>query len=364
MLAMKPFFLSSLFLLLVGLVAHGQPGGGGGLNISYLRYVNGDTLAFNDKNLKINHYVMNKKFNKVEYQFREIQTSKQQYYTGSREWFYLPPNYDLRKDQVCPNQRLEIIYKVDTMIVDFYGIMQENGIGRTEQLDCIDFFPGKYKFHLTESERFDSCWQLREQFPDQIEKLQKDMHAGITQQTKSNLKAWHILQEAFNPETNNLWLRYNREMCEEFGQGTFAGSFTRLCEGMIELTSTHFYLTTKQVPTHHVDTNVYCFYFYHVFKEYRMLVQSPNEPLKERMNPPAEENRIAQNYADALEKYTVYINGERFTGQILLRISHEYIYPQIHGSNVEEIHFNYKDGKLIYKYFSVPESALVPGFDE
>lgn len=350
-----------LFIFSCFATSFSQPGGGGGLNISYIKFVNGDTLDFSDKNFKINHYVMNKKFSKIEYEFTADNKKYSNYYTGNKAWFYLPPDYYDNNFEYCKNQRLEIIYKIDTMTIDFYGIMGENGAGHTEQLDVIEFFPGNYKFHLTESERFDSCWQLRNQFPDQIDKLQEDMRKGITQITKPNLKSWHILEEEFNPNIEIFWARVNRESCTETGLHGPA-NFTRLCECMIELTATHFYLKTEQKPTKILDTSAYCFYFYHVFKEYPIEVRSYDEKKNNQIYPPVEEDRIAQNYLDALEKYTLYINGSRYTGKIVLNVNHQSMYPMFGVPN-EQIIYNYKEGKLLYKYKMQSGVPSGPSFD-
>lgn len=347
---MKPnaLFLIALLFTFCILISHAQPGGGGGLNISYITYVNGDTLDFTDKNFKINHYAMNKKFSKVEFQFLEEQ--KRSYYTGEKEWFYLPPDYHNNdKIEFSTNQRLEIIYKIDTMTIDFYGIMQENGAGHVEQLTTIQFFPGNYKFHLTESERFDSCWQYKDQFHDQIKKLQEDMRTGITQLTKPNLKAWRILEEAFNPYTEIFWAKYFRENCTDI---VVHGptNFTILCEYMMELTSTHFYLKTEQKPIQLNDTTAYQFYFYHVFKYHVPVINTGKDSPKNQTLPPVEEDRLAQKYLDALETHTLYVNGSRYCGKIVLNVSRNSFNPDPRHNMSQRICFNYVDGKFKYKY--------------
>jgi hypothetical protein len=342
------YYLSVFFLVLIT-AACAQPGGGGGLNISYIRYVNGDTLELTDENLKINHYVMNKKFNKVEFMFPEVQTHKRSYYTGSREWFYLPPDYYEKDYQFCPNQRLEIIYKIDTMTVDFYGIMQENGVGHTEQLDCIDFFPGNYKFHLTESERFDSCWQLRDQFPDQINQLRADMQKGITSLSKMNLKNWHILEEAFNPNVHLIWARYQRENCEETVQGSVENQATRLCEKMMELDETTLHLSTIQKPHMVDDTLTLQYYFYFSFNNRQITSQLDGSNTENILRYPTEERQLAENYLDAFEKKMLFVNGVKYTGTVVLYVN-KAKQDLFENSYQEEKHYYFKQGKLLYTY--------------
>lgn len=358
------FYLGIIIFLKVGAVFAQPLGtGGGGLNISYITYFMGDTLSFSDENFKINHYVMNKKFTNTEFQFEDLQRHKLEYNTGERPWFYLPRDYYDNKLKPCPNQRLEIIYKMDTMIVDFVGVMNVNSSDYTEQLDCIRFFPGYYKMYLTESERFDSCWNLRNEFPDQIEKLRADMRIGITPNTMNNLKGWHILEEAFNPNVNVIWARVNREHCSETGQGTFpTKNATRLCAGMITLTNSHININTVQKSMRVQDTLTLSYYYYFVFGAYHSpsVVAVNDKANSEHQNFPSEENQIAQSYLDAVEKFTLYINGTRYTGKIILFVQRNY--PDLFSfSHLEETHYYYREGKLVYEY--VPVKAQ-PAFNE
>jgi hypothetical protein len=346
------------FLILIGLffcewVSFAQPGGGGGLNISHITYLNGDTLDFSDKNFKINHFVMNEKFDKIKYQFTDAHSKKINFATGQKEWFFLPPNYTDDKVKTCPYQRLDIIYKIDTMRIDFYGVCQENGKGHTEQLTKIEFFPGKYKFHLTESERFDSCWQYRVQFADPIKKLREDMRTGITNQTKQNLKSWRILEEEFNPFVEIIWARFNRENCLETNVQS-PTNFYRLCECMMTLTQTHLYIKTNQKKVSLNDTMGYQFYFYHVFKKYSNEIYLDKNSRMHMMLHPVEENRIAQKYLDALDTNTVYINDAGYTGKIVLNILVHSQYNNALNSGNEQFIYYYVDGKLKQKIKAVP----------
>lgn len=343
------YYLSVFFLVLIT-VAYAQPGGGGGLNISYITHpYTGDTLEINDQQLKINHYVMNEKFTKSVYQFQTSQIN-QSYYTGEYKFIYLPPTYYDSNYQLCKNQRLEIIYDVDTMIVDFIGVMQENAAGYTEQMNRIQFFPGAYKMHLTESARFDSCYKLMEQFPDQIQKLQKDMRAGISiSGNGSSLRDWHILEEAFNPNVHLIWARYQRENCEEKVLGTVENQATRLCEKMMELDETTLHLSTVQKPHMVDDTLTLQYYFYFSFNNRQITPPVDSSNTENVLRYPTEERQLAENYLDAFEKKTLFVNGVKFTGTVVLYIN-KAKQDLFENSYQEEKHYYFKQGKLLYTY--------------
>ena len=59
---------------------------------------------------------------------------------------YLPPHFwDAKhKQNSCPNQRLELVCYGDTMLVDFFGIVSENGAGHSQIMDCIQFVEGAH----------------------------------------------------------------------------------------------------------------------------------------------------------------------------------------------------------------------------
>lgn len=353
----------ALFLLSFTWQVNAQPGGGGGLNISYLTYFcTGDTLELADENLKINHYVLNNRLTKTEYQFQESQINKHTYFTGERKFIYLPPAYYDKKLIECKNQRLEIIYKIDTMTIDFIGVMQENGAGHTEQMNCIQFFPGKYKMHLMESERFDSCWQFREQYPDQIDKLMEDMRAGILiNRPQSSVTGWHILEETFNPNKYSIWARCNRENCREVFVSGGSNGATSLCESMMNLTDTHLYLSTQQTGTLVQDTLTLAYFYYFSFATYRGPVVPAVNSTDQVQKYPSEEMQLAQKYLDAFSNYTLYVNGNRYTGKIILFVSQPY-YSLFNESWLEETHYYYKEGKLIDKYVPLRERASFNGY--
>jgi hypothetical protein len=243
-----------VFFLCFTSLLSAQPGGGGGLNISYLtNYYKGDTLDMDDAKLKINQFVLNRRLKRVKYAFSGSQVRHNDNNAFAKKAIYLPRTYDDGKQRAARNQRLEIIYGMDTMTIDFVGIHGENGLGMTEQLDQIRFTPGYFKMHLTKSERFDSIWALRTQFPDQIETLRQDMQRGIIPVTMQNLLAWKVLESQFNPKLHIFTQRLQREACEEL-YAHDSEPKTVLCERMIELSPEKFSLHSIQEPRILQDT--------------------------------------------------------------------------------------------------------------
>ncbi len=130
-----------------------QPGGGGGVQI--MKIIVPDpgwkykTLSKKDTSLKINAYFLTLTKDK---EIRSIlpNTALTNYdpYDFADKVFthvYLPPfTRHNGKNILTPDQRLELVYKGDTMTIDIFDILSENGAGRTDKIDTLSFYPGHY----------------------------------------------------------------------------------------------------------------------------------------------------------------------------------------------------------------------------
>ena len=136
-------------LLLCSLNLYSQPGGGGGLLIEKIyNNENQEINILNDKNLKIRTFILKDKYVTEETFIHEkILKDLEKYpnYKYNSE-FYLRPN-----NEEYSNQRLYITYAKDTMIVDFEGIIGQNGIGNIDEIDSLKIEKGYFKKIKNES---------------------------------------------------------------------------------------------------------------------------------------------------------------------------------------------------------------------
>jgi hypothetical protein len=343
-------FLIAFFSISLATSLFAQPGGGGGLNISYItEFFTADTLQPNDPKLRIRQHVLDRRCEKILYTFPGSPVGDRDNNAFDRKTIYLPHTYDEGKAHPALNQRLEILYGVDTMVIDFVGISGENGAGRTDQMDEIRFTPGYFRLHLMQSERFDSCWAMRPQFPDQLDKLREDLGKGITPSTMNNLMAWNILDKAFNPRMDIIMARYNREMCTETDGNQFPWK-TRLCPDMMKLSSGQLRLSTIQSARSVEDTLYLRYHYYFTFdnpSRHRIAGRDAERLLIPIY--PAEEAALAQSYIDALTQRTLYVNNVPYTGIIALDVTR--YRPGVESMyGTMTTHYYFQEGKFIFSY--------------
>lgn len=332
-------YLMTLFLCLLALLVTAQPGGGGGLNISAIYNMGGELMEMNSPHFKMNHFVLGKNGKKVEYIFDTLQKETSNYYTSGRKWLYLPPDY-LESEKKCPNQRLEIIYKKDTMTIDFIGISMNHAQGASEQIDAIYFFPGKYKMHRMESDRYLEIQNSKSIPADQKKKVEEAMHNWYS----AELRNWQLLEEEYNPKKRAFLQKYFRENCEE-EMGTRENY--RLCEQMMSMEGTIFQVKTIQKPLIKADTSIYRFTYYYSFTNPLLRKQILNEDADKKADDfPYEEEKLASSYLDAFETKTLYLKGSLYSGIIEIRISTSGF------SGVEQTvyHYCYSNGVFKKKY--------------
>lgn len=139
-----------LFLTAVAYSGSAQPGGGGGLQILHVAYWDGNnTISLANAALKLKFYTLSsQKNNRKAAAYKQASISDYPVTRLSKESIYLPPYIDYttnkRSERVfMPDQRLELIYKKDTMVIDFMDIMLRSGSGITDVMDTLTMYPGR-----------------------------------------------------------------------------------------------------------------------------------------------------------------------------------------------------------------------------
>lgn len=115
-----------------------QPGGGGGIEIGGYYDQYGKPIH-NDPLLEVRIF-----------RLKEISISSEMWETFKSNLFTL--RNDNHRGTNCDddNQRLMIVYKNDTMVLDVIGIIGENGAGIVHRLDRIVFMPGYHRYFQSE----------------------------------------------------------------------------------------------------------------------------------------------------------------------------------------------------------------------
>jgi hypothetical protein len=106
----------------------GQPGGGGGLYIAGFYNKQLKEINYNDTSFKTRIFALND---------TSINSKITQEILPSNGKSLSPP---------FSNQRMFIIYNNDSMIIDFFNVMPENGGGNFDYMDSVIFKHGHYRY--------------------------------------------------------------------------------------------------------------------------------------------------------------------------------------------------------------------------
>lgn len=203
---MRTLFLSILLIALGAKGAWSQPGGGGGLFIQHLYTTQKSPIALQDKDLSVRSFMLKNGRIGVETHAtdRAVKTRYGKfYYQDQSEGILLQPSYSLDYTNSFENtdQRLLITYKGEVTIIDFIGIIGENGAGHIDLIDSLVLGPG----HFTMKRTFESDslpvfvhWQPRA--------MSDYLDHGITPTTIPLLKQWGVLSYKENIDLSFLEL--------------------------------------------------------------------------------------------------------------------------------------------------------------
>jgi tetratricopeptide (TPR) repeat protein len=144
--AMKTPFVFILSCLLITGRLWAQPGGGGGLNIGSFYNSKLDSIPIlTDPSLKIRSFLL-KEGDIVHETFLFQTLLKEKSLKWYRSGFTLPPYGNDYSGS--SSQRMYIIYRKDTMIIDFIDITSSNGVGYIDGIDSLVIQKGYYTYFL------------------------------------------------------------------------------------------------------------------------------------------------------------------------------------------------------------------------
>ncbi len=130
-----------ILLSICVITALAQPGGGGGLNINSFYNSSFEKIKVSDSSFKVRLFAL-------------IDTSINSKITHEvlpANYQHLSHSYDIyqtNNEINMSNQRMLIAYRMDTMIIDFLGIMEENGAGVVGNIDSVVFQRGYFRYFM------------------------------------------------------------------------------------------------------------------------------------------------------------------------------------------------------------------------
>jgi hypothetical protein len=234
---MKIIFCLFIFFCLGLQAPEAQPGGGGGIQVMKIIVPDGvwvgnhqpnfKTISKKDTALKINSYFLtltnNKEIRSIVRNTALENYSPYDFADKVLTHVYLPPFIRRnKKDISTPDQRLELIYKGDTMTLDFFDIMQENGAGYTDKIDTITFFRGTYfKCYRNVKDKIDRFYSgdstgnhIRQ---GELDSIYRFMQMGFTYYTLGSLypstrwlEKYGLIQEFYSKPAMTIFLRQGK----------------------------------------------------------------------------------------------------------------------------------------------------------
>lgn len=206
---MKNFFFSVFLIIVVIPKAFTQPSSDGGINIMYITAgENQNTQTLKQEDFRVNFYYKKASHNKrkLKNAYISFTPMKRHYYTFKNPdgIIYVPDHIPvIRKGELnLPSQRLEIIYKNDTMIVDFEDVPLY-GTGHTAVMDTLQFYPGKhFKIYMEplkvrpkrlEQYQYYTPNPMKLWGSELLRKVRKIIQDGITDRTLPLLQEYELL---------------------------------------------------------------------------------------------------------------------------------------------------------------------------
>jgi len=149
----------TILFVFISIEIYAQPGGGGGLNIENLYSKSLKRINIFDENLKIRYFVITDTSYKSNI-FEEIKKEE-------KTTFICHCNFENENSKYDNNQRIELIYKEDTMIVDFLQIMPANPMGIKSSIDSLVIMKGYFRYYRNPFDCIDKIYDN----PQFVEKL-------------------------------------------------------------------------------------------------------------------------------------------------------------------------------------------------
>lgn len=196
------FILSTLVLCQSIL---GQPGGGGGIQIEKIIDKNLQLISKSDPELKITRFLLGTDSTHKVLQLYSAEAKYHYRTNGKPNHIFLPPYIYLptfksknAKRTSVPNQRIMLIYKKDTMIIDFIDILMENGAGYTDYIEVLKLYPGYFTCYRNIRNRLpiffnESAFAIFNA-PKLVDTLNMALKKGINDETLPMLYQYKLLE--------------------------------------------------------------------------------------------------------------------------------------------------------------------------
>lgn len=207
---------------------------------------------------------------------------------------YLPYSARINGNKkLLPDQRLELIYKADTMTIDFFDIPPPGESGDMDSMDTLTFYRSHYlKCYRDPSKKLPSYVNPPQTKDDPVYRF---MQMGITNHTIPLLYNYLLVEDADKPvmmvfqgdkQYDTLWLP--------------AVPVYTVLPGTVDISAKKINISTAKPPLL-IDSGKISYKFYQAF--------SPS------LSPGSEEIKM-RTMMKELRTIPLYINGKRFTGVI------------------------------------------------
>jgi hypothetical protein len=336
-----PTLFTVFFILSFVNKTYSQPGGGG-LQIFFIHDRNGVLIDKKDTALKVRRFILSGKKQQyiTEREFIPTAMDLDPYGIANMDktHIFLPP-YARKKNGKTriPNQGLELIYKEDTMRIDFIGVIGENGSGYSDRVERIGMMTGYFQYHRKLLPSPDTSLGFRVY-------IQAQLHHGLDYNNLHILKTLGYIHHIPDPYEREKIEKLARLSCRDT-TCSYLGYWT-LCYHMIQSAAGRTNIISKaQAVTD--STTTYSFIYYYT---------NGSDMLYSRKI--TNENRLADSALNRLITGPLSINGQPFTGYIRLAapfVGHGVEQHFYHGWTLYTLQFI--DGKQVGKTV-IPDANL------
>lgn len=360
---MKGFYL--ILFLIVTKIVSAQPGpDDAGLLINRVIYGSTGKELMKDTNFTYKQYLLNRNGEKILQEITGFNFKKYSIHPRVSSFIYLPPFYSNdesdSKKKDYPNQRLDLIYRSDTMRIDFMDLKTISNNIYTPEIDSIVFCPGYFKLYMNPEKKKPELFkgELLE-----VQKLKREFYQAYSRGInflRDGLLVQHEMLEA-ERDNNRLQEMYKRDLRESCSEINVQGNYFQLCADNILVKEQSADILTNQRPQMVDGKTVYYFSYYSssVHPSYDHIIRAPitissyKTKVKEKRKYygyfAKPEDQIALEKYESLQKNKVSINGKVFSGQLkfLMRYSPWFDVGIYTGTGWHVRILTYKNGVLI-----------------